>query len=173
VIKKPEPTNVRLTILADDDWTAYLNGETIKGPASWKTITNLEKKLYGDGPWVLGVTAADAGGLAALFAAISINGNLFASTGVHNHLWKATDKELPPNWLDVNFDDSLWVTGSALTHANCLAAEATYNDASPGFMDRLRTAAKSEIHPIWLNNCLDLNKKVCRVINTRFHLELL
>jgi hypothetical protein len=128
--------------------------------------------LYGDGPWVLGVTAVDVGVLAGLFAALSINDNLFAVTGVHNDLWKATDKGLPSNWLDVNFDDSQWISGSALTNANCLAGEATWNSVSPGFMDKVKTAAKSEIHAIWLNSCLDLNKQVCLITNIRFHLEL-
>ena len=89
-------------VSCDNSYDMYFNGGYKGSGSLWSQAQTFNLPLQ-PGKNVVAIKGSDAGGIAALLAEIRVAGQRLGS----NVSWKVS-LSAPPNWTDVNFDDSGW-----------------------------------------------------------------
>jgi hypothetical protein len=93
-------------VSCDNGYDMYFNNNFIGSGSNWMLSQTYNLTLQ-PGKNVLAIKGIDADGVAALLAEIQNNGQRIGS----NVSWKVS-LSAPPNWTDVNFDDSGWANAT-------------------------------------------------------------
>ncbi|KAH9250145.1 hypothetical protein BASA81_012102 [Batrachochytrium salamandrivorans] len=122
-IPNPAPTHVlSVTIDVDDSYEIiydHTQGVHIHNPETFQTITTFSKTVYGDGPWLVAVSAADYGGIAGMFAVVTLDGVPISTTATANNMFRMTPFPPPNPWAtSLAYDDSTWFTQTTDTCTN-------------------------------------------------------
>ena len=100
------PPEAAATVACDDGYDLYFNGSYRGSGSNW-----MQSQTYNltpqSGKNVVAIRGMDAGGIAGLLAEIQVAGQRLGS----NTAWKVS-LTAPPNWTDVNFDDSGWANAT-------------------------------------------------------------
>jgi hypothetical protein len=159
---------MKVVIAADNNWKMNVDGIPFFGPMdgadgirySWKRVTSKTVPLKGEGPWVVGIEAHDWGVIAGLFSSIFLDGQPYTATGNITTQFKASDTAAS-NWLDVDFNDNDWKTGSAINNLDCLAGESLWGgQGGQLFTDLNAQSPGLPIHASWFPKCRAVNKKL-------------
>lgn len=145
--------------IADNGWRMYLNGDIIDGPKdsdtiiAWQQIRTATTQFEGDQPLVIGIRVVDTGIIAGLFAAVYLDGELYAATSVPNlqGSFSMTMDKPSVGWnTDSNFDESNWYFDSGKN----ICKDIEYMWAS--MLQRLdRRTPGVQARAIWHPHCKD------------------
>ncbi len=102
----PPTTSATLTLSADNGYEAYLNGVLLGSGNNWTQAGQYTLSLLA-GKNVIAVKGIDAGGVAALIAELTLNGQ----RRISDRTWKVA-KTAPTGWQQINFDDSGWAAAT-------------------------------------------------------------
>ncbi|HEY9431236.1 MAG TPA: galactose oxidase-like domain-containing protein [Blastocatellia bacterium] len=95
-----------ITITCDNGYDLYFNGGYRGSGSNWFQSQTYDLTLQ-PGKNVVAIRGVDAGGVAGLLAELRVAGQRLGS----NVTWKVS-LTAPPNWADVNFDDSGWANAT-------------------------------------------------------------
>ncbi|MFP6585015.1 MAG: hypothetical protein VCD00_20960, partial [Candidatus Hydrogenedentota bacterium] len=107
----------RLTGAADNQFTAFVNGEKVLQNDDWQQVgsVNIEKYLTA-GRNVVAVRAANKGGAAGMFCRITItheNGNV-SYHGTDGNWSSIGEPEPEPGWSRTGYADSAWTASKVI-----------------------------------------------------------
>jgi len=100
------PPDASATVACDNSYDLYFNGGYRGSGSNWM-VSQTYNLTPQSGKNVVAIRGMDAGGIAGLLAEIQVAGQRLGSTTA----WKVS-LTAPPNWTDVNFDDSGWVNAT-------------------------------------------------------------
>lgn len=117
---------IEITIAADNQWELYIGDEVIKGPLdgengytyAWQNVKTIKREVIGNK--VIAIKAVDKGVIAAIWAAVKINNQLYSVTGENGTKWRMTSTQ--PNakeWLDIDYNTKGWK--SAVSSDSCVS----------------------------------------------------
>jgi Domain of unknown function (DUF1929) len=101
-VEEPPTGLSQIIITCDDGYDMYFNGSYRGSGSDWRQVQTYNLTLQ-PGKNVVAIRGVDVGGVAGLLAELLVAGQRFGS----NTTWKVS-LTAPPNWTDVNFDDSGW-----------------------------------------------------------------
>jgi hypothetical protein len=103
---KLKPLDTTAIVTCDNSYDLYFNG-SYKGSGTNWTLSQTYPLTPQTGKNVIAIAGVDAGGIAGLLAEIQVAGQRLGS----NMTWKVSLTP-PPNWTDVNLDDSGWANAT-------------------------------------------------------------
>lgn len=101
-VSPPGGSTLSAIVTCDNAYDLYFNGSFTGSGTDW-TVSQTYNLQMLTGTNVVAIRCTDAGGIAGLLAELQVSGQRIGSSAS----WKVS-LSAPPNWADVNFDDSGW-----------------------------------------------------------------